>query len=261
MLYFGYGSNLNLTALRAKGVEPRSSVCGMLRGWRLVFDMPHWFPIEGGVGNIRHTGLASDRVLGLVHACAPDDLAKLDALEANGVAYQRRTLTVETGTGPREAIAYVGLPEVLDASCIPSRRYLTLLVAGAEAAGLDPDYVAGLRAQPVMPVPSFAPFTPPPGARAAITPAELAAHPAWTALSGLVFDMSAARVHLHSFRTLAAGRDLTLFHLRRHDTSDGTETEADLEAGRVHPAACQYLNAYLHAYATEFRCIGRLTHG
>lgn len=259
MLYFGYGSNLNLASLRAKGVEPVASVHGTLRGWRLVFDIPHWFRMEGGVGNIRETGDAADRVLGLVHTISADDLAKLDALEANGVAYLRRLLTVETAEGPRPAYVYVGLPGILDPSCIPSRRYLNLLISGAEAAGLDPAYVAGLRAQPVMPLPQRSPFLPPREATASIGAAELAAHPDWTALAGLVFDMSAARVHLHSFRPVAAGRDLTLFHLRRHDTSDGTETEADVEAGRIPPAAREYLNAYLHEYAAEFRCIGRLT--
>lgn len=259
MLYFGYGSNLNLTSLRAKGVSPLASVQGRLRGWRLVFDVPHWFRIEGGVGNIRHTGDAADRVLGLVHRCVPEDFTKLDALEANGIAYERRLLPVETADGPQEAYTYVGLPQILDPSCIPSRRYLALLTTGAEAAGLDSEYVAQLRAWPVMPQEPRAPFPLPRGATATVSAAELAAHPEWTALAGVVFDMAGARLHLQSFRPIAAGRDLTLFHLHRHDTSDGTETEEDVAAGRVHPAAREYLNAYLHEYAAEFRCIGRLT--
>ncbi len=258
-LYFGYGSNLNLAALRAKGVEPSSSVRGMLRGWRLVFDMPHWFPIEGGVGNIRRTGEPTDRVLGLVHTCGADDLAKLDAFEANGVAYARQTLHIETERGTCEAIAYVGIPSVLDPNGIPSRRYLNLLIAGAEAAGLDADYVGWLRAHPVLAERSFPPFALPSEATASITPAALAAHPEWTALAGVVFDMTGARLHLQSLRPMAGGKDLTLFHLRRHDTSDGRETQEDVDAGRITPAARDYLNAYLHAYAAGFRCIGRLT--
>jgi hypothetical protein len=35
----------------------------------------------------------------------------------------------------------------------PSRRYMDLLLSGAESAGLDPDYIAELRARPVAPAP------------------------------------------------------------------------------------------------------------
>src|SRR5947209_4622021 len=68
-LYFGYGSNLHVPALRAKGVRPVASVRGRLRGWRLAFDVRHWFPHEGGMGNIRRTDDVSDEVQGVVHAC------------------------------------------------------------------------------------------------------------------------------------------------------------------------------------------------
>jgi hypothetical protein len=40
-LYFGYGSNINLISLNAKGVEPISSQPGILRGWRLRFNVQH----------------------------------------------------------------------------------------------------------------------------------------------------------------------------------------------------------------------------
>ena len=55
--YFGYGSNINLISLKAKGVEPTSSEWGMIPGWRLRFNVQHWFRHEGGVGNNNYIDL------------------------------------------------------------------------------------------------------------------------------------------------------------------------------------------------------------
>jgi hypothetical protein len=50
---------------------------------------------------------------------------------------------------------------------------------------------------------------------------------------------------------------MTLFHLKRMDASDGSETLADIAYGRLSPAQRQYLDQYLHAYDAEYRCCGR----
>jgi hypothetical protein len=258
-LYFGYGSNLHLPALRAKGVLPRTSVRGRLRGWRLTFDVRHWFPHEGGMGNIHFTDDASDEVQGVVHACEDDALATLDRLEAYGVGYDRIEVEVLTDDGPVRAQAYIGLPAFIDASRLPTRRYLSILSKGAMAAGLDEAYIRRLRTHPVAPEPDPPPFVLPDGDYSSFSRASLALHPELTALSGHVFDMSLARHDLASARPVLGGRDTTLFHLHRHDSSDGSETLADLHLGRVSADARRYLAAWLHAYATEFHYAGRYT--
>jgi len=53
------------------------------------------------------------------------------------------------------------------------------------------------------------------------------------------------------------GRDMTLFHLKRLDTSDGTETMEAIRHGRLNEAQRRYLNAYLNEYAREYRYVGR----
>ena len=53
--YFGYGSNMEMTSLRAKGVQPRHSTRAVAAGWRLRFNVQHFFRHEGGVGNIEPT--------------------------------------------------------------------------------------------------------------------------------------------------------------------------------------------------------------
>jgi cation transport regulator ChaC len=62
--YFGYGSNMDLNSLRAKGVEPRASARAVLRGWRLRFNVHHFFRHEGGAGNIESSDRPSGRRLG-----------------------------------------------------------------------------------------------------------------------------------------------------------------------------------------------------
>ena len=258
--YFGYGSNLDLASLRAKGVAPRESFHGRLRGWRLRFNVRHWFRHEGAVGNIDRTGDPADEVLGLVHRCEDTDLAALDAMEAYGSGYDRVEVDVETANGLVRATVYVGLPGVLDHSCLPTRRYLNIMLRGAEAAGLDASYVARLRAHPVAAAREYPPFEYPAGAVPQFTRETLAQHREYTALAGAVFDMSDARADLAGLKPLFGGKDTTLFHVRRLDTSDGNETLDDVTAGRLPEAARRYLNAYLHEYAAEFRYVGRFVY-
>jgi len=255
--YFGYGSNLDLTSLRAKGVEPRASERAALRGWRLRFNVHHFFRHEGGVGNIEPSGDPSNVVWGVVHLCEEEHLALLDAAEAYGHGYDRVEVPVHTDRGERRALAYVGMASFIDEGCRPTQRYLNILLKGAAAAGFDPAYVEALRRHPVHPKRPVAPFVPPPGDFPSFTAATLGGHPLYTALAGAVFDMSGARWQ-HSFlHGLFGGKDMTLFHLKRLDASDGSETLEDIRHDRLSPAQRQYLNEYLHEYSAEYVYVGR----
>lgn len=254
--YFAYGSNLDRAALRAKGVTPIESTPGGLVGWRLRFNVAHFFRHEGGVANIEATGDAGDRVLGVVHILEDDDLARLDAAEAYPDGYDRTTVPVETGRGIVEAIAYTGTPAFIDDACLPSRRYLNIVVRGAEGAGLDADYVDHLRAHPVLEARNDPVFRPPAGDYPSFTKETLAAHATYTAIDGAVFDMANARKEHQLLRGLYGGRDMTEYHLRRLDTSDGTD--ADTRPARRTPAQQAYLNTFLHSYAEEYTYVGRL---
>ncbi|MEO6779283.1 MAG: gamma-glutamylcyclotransferase family protein [Gemmatimonadaceae bacterium] len=260
--YFGYGSNLSLPSLRAKGVEPRESMPATLEGWALRFNVRHWFRHEGGMGNIQRTGRRGDRVLGLVHLCDDAHLAALDAVEAYGWRYDRIEVDVQTALGIVRARTYVGMADAIDNSCLPTRRYLNIILAGAAAAGLDPGYIRKLRAHPLAPAREYPPFEPPsvPSVPSAIfNSSTLASHPQYTAIASAVFDMSAARGDLSCLIPLFGGKDMTLFHIRRLDTSDGSETEEDVRSGRLSEPALRYINAYLHEYSAEFRYVGRYT--
>jgi sulfite reductase (NADPH) flavoprotein alpha-component len=254
--YFGYGSNLDPASLRAKGVVPVSWTRGVVAGWRLRFNVAHFFRHEGGVANIERTGHAADRVHGVVLRLEDGDLAALDEAEAYPDGYGRTTVAVDTGDGTIEAVTYVGTPAFIDNTCLPSKRYLNIVVRGAELAELDPSYVEQLRRQPVLEPRVDPPFEHPAGDHPTFTAVTLAGYSAYTALDGAVFDMTNARSKHQLLRGVYGGRDMTAHHLRRLDTSDGTE-EGVAVGGRTQPQQA-YLNTLLHAYAEEYTYVGRL---
>lgn len=256
--YFGYGSNMNLTALRAKGVTALESCRAELPGWRLRFNVEHFFRHEGGVGNIEPSPHRGDRVCGVLHRCDDAALAPLDATEACGHGYHRIEVTVHTDDGPRTALTYVGDAGFVNNACLPTQRYLNIVLRGAEGAGLDPTYLAALRAQPVMASAPPLPFVPPPGDWPAFSQDALVAPGPLTALAGHVFDMATARPRHDYLKGFFGGKDMTFFHLQRMDSSDGHEDPVEVAALRFTPAQRQYLDAYLQAYADEYRYAGVL---
>lgn len=255
--YFGYGSNMDLRSLRAKGVAPQASERAVLPGWRLRFNVQHFFRHEGGVGNIEPSLDPRDAVRGVLHLCPDEHLAPLDAAEACGHGYERVEVAVQCGRGEQRAITYVGLPGFINDACLPTRRYLNILLQGARAADLDAAYIGALARQPLHLPPPAPPFAPPAGRYPTFTAGTLAGQPMFTALDGAVFDMSAAREQHRFLQGFFGGRDMTLFHLKRLDHSDGSETLDDLRQGRLTPAQRQYLDAYLNAYAAEYVYAGR----
>src|SRR5919107_732300 len=105
-------------------------------------------------------------------------------MEAYGVGYDRIEVDVQTDTGPVRAQVYEGLPTFLDDSCVPTRRYLAILIRGAMAAGLDDSYIRRLQEHPVAPEIEPPAFEPPQGDFRVFTKESLAQHPELTALSG-----------------------------------------------------------------------------
>ncbi len=255
--YFGYGSNMDLTSLGAKGVVPRASERALLRGWRLRFNVQHWFRHEGGVGNIEPSTEPGAVVRGVVHACEEGDLAALDAAEAYGHGYDRIEVAVATDAGERRAVTYVGMAFILDDACLPTQRYLNILIQGATKAGLDPAYVEELRRHPVHAKVPFPRFTPPPGEHPTFDEATLARHPLYTAVAGAVFDMTDARPHHRYVQRFFGGRDMTTFHLRRMDGATGAESIEDVRRDLLTPAQRLCLEEYLYEYSREYRYVGR----
>ena len=178
-------------------------------------------------------------------------------MESYGFGYDRITVPLEIDDGIASGFAYVGLPDFLDHRCLPTRRYLNIVIAGAEAAGLSKEYIDNLRAHAVYVPDEYPPFEYPADNGLLYTTQTLAQHRSLTALSGAVFEMKNANTRLVCLLDLFGGKDMTLFHVRRHDTSSGNETEDDILTGNITSGAKLYINAYLHEYNNEFIYVGR----
>ncbi|MDI9244705.1 gamma-glutamylcyclotransferase family protein [Marinobacter sp. CHS3-4] len=257
---------MSMLSLKAKGVEPEASWRAELPGWRLRFNVEHFFQHEGGVGNIECTDASHDRVLGLLHLCHDNALELLDAAEAYGHGYDRIEVEVipdEHVPGESDsvsALTYVGMPQFINNHCRPSQRYLNIVLDGARQAQLDEDYIQDLAGQPIHEVGRYPAFSPPEGDFPIFDKDSLAKQPHLTALYGAVFDMSQAR-SLHDYlKSFFGGRDMTLFHLKRLDSSSAEETIDDIRNGHLDQTQQRYLNTYLNEYAREYRYVGRYSY-
>ena len=257
--YFGYGSNMNMVSLKAKGVEPIFSEPTVLKNWQLVFNVCDFFRIEGGTGNICRA--AGQEVHGVLHQCHDDNLPRLDELEACGTSYARIEVEVIGYSGQQhKAYAYTGLPDKLKSGLQPSHRYLNIMIDGAKAMELDDAYISKLKRTEVRPAPSYGPFIFPEENFRVFSAAELAHLPHHTALAGAVFDMQNAREEHAYLKKFFSGKDMTVFFLKRMDISSGEETlEHATEVG-LSNLRKRYLNAYLHEFKREYKLRGRMNY-
>lgn len=147
--YFAYGSNLHPRRRQSRaGLAPLETAPGLLRGWRLVFDMPGVPPADPAMASIRRDAAAD--VHGLLIRLSRRDFDALVRSEGGERFYVRETVEVAT-YGGREVVAqaFVGTPgRRLSREGIPSRRYLDLLREGARLSDLCPNYCARLDALP-----------------------------------------------------------------------------------------------------------------
>ena len=185
--YFSYGGNMSSQTLSRRGVKPQKSVPGRLMDYRLVFSYMGYEGVEPRFGNLEPIDgrgsedkqIASNVCHGVAHFISLDELSLLDKYEGAGYAYKRINVPMEpyskdgTATGKVgrkrkfvetdtknyqkgcasvvssviDVFVYVALPSHRANPGLPSKRYLKLLVDGAEAHGLDAAFVHGLRAQ------------------------------------------------------------------------------------------------------------------
>ncbi len=121
--YFAYGSNLNLSDMRARCPGARREVPARLPGWRLTFRGVA--DIEPAEGRIVH---------GALWWVSDADVCELDAYEGAPTNYRQRLVAVETDSGPREAMTYVMTRDTYLG--LPSAWYLDRIDEGFRDWGL-----------------------------------------------------------------------------------------------------------------------------
>lgn len=147
--YFAYGSNMQpATFSGRRGIVPARAVPARLAGWELVFDKPPLLPIGQGFANVIEA--PGSHVLGVAYAITAEDLAHVDLTEGVLIDnYRRVAVRVAPLADPGvELEAFTLASPRRDPALRPSRRYMALLVEGAETHGLPADWVAWLRRCP-----------------------------------------------------------------------------------------------------------------
>jgi len=146
-LHFAYGSNMLARRLTAADRAPSAKVVsiGYVPGYRFTFDKRG--EGESGKGNMNKTGVATDRVYGVVFTISRKDEASLDKKEGyapNGKkGYDKLTVTVRTPDGPKDAIAYIA--RIAEPGALPFHWYKAFVVAGAVENNLPAPYIEWLR--------------------------------------------------------------------------------------------------------------------
>jgi hypothetical protein len=148
--YFAYGSNMQPATFRGRrGIEPRDAVPARLDGWQLVLDKPPLLPMGCGMANV--VPVAGAEVLGVAYAVTADDLAHVDLTEGVLIEnYRRVAVAVTPLRGGAAFEAFTLTADRRDPSLRPSRRYMALLIEGAETHGVPAEWVAWLRACPAV---------------------------------------------------------------------------------------------------------------
>jgi hypothetical protein len=139
--YFAYGSNLDPeTFVGRRGMRPVESCVAILRGYRLVFDLP----VGGGERGCANVLAApAESIHGVAYRITATDGERLDATEGVPRAYRRLEVALECPQGALPGFTYCS--SLGRAGRKPSERYLNLLLRGARHHGLPESWIGFLR--------------------------------------------------------------------------------------------------------------------
>ncbi len=129
--YFAYGSNMNSSRMRARGIAFQRSMAGKLVGFELRFDKRASGKAHVAYANIGYA--CNGSVEGVLYKLqCPNDIQLMDPFEGNPVRYGREVYSIETTMGIINAWVYVANRAMLAPGLLPERRYLNHLIAGRE---------------------------------------------------------------------------------------------------------------------------------
>lgn len=150
--YFAYGSNLNKTQMKKRGVEIYDSELVKLPGWRLAFtyNSPNW---GGGVLDIVPCG-DGGLVEGVVYTIDEQGLKALDFYEGRETrndievgVYRRQFKPVDRKQKWESVLTYVvnrTYEYRLNNHFPPSKKYMDTVIEGAKEHGLNDEYLRKL---------------------------------------------------------------------------------------------------------------------
>ena len=127
--YFAYGSNMDMSRLSTRGVNPITRSKGTLKNQKLKFNK------KASAGDWSFANIEpseGDSVEGLVFDIKEGDLKLLDKFEGAPRHYRREILIVETYTEEINCITYIAQPEHIVEGLLPQKDYIQFLINGSK---------------------------------------------------------------------------------------------------------------------------------
>ncbi len=142
ILYFAYGSNMSSHRLRARVPSAHKMINAVLTGHQLRFHKQSH--VDGSAKcDAYQTGLADDRVMGVIFSFQHSEKPELDRVEGLGEGYEIKWVQVVTVDNQWvEAYTYVATD--IDASLRPFDWYKAHVLAGAREQDLPAEYIAAI---------------------------------------------------------------------------------------------------------------------
>lgn len=137
MLYFAFGSNMNLPQMKKRCPGSKLVSTATLEEFRFVYDgeSARW---GGAVGNVVPS--KDHNVTGALFEVNDSDLASLDQYEGFPVRYKRKEMPVTKESGERiMAILYYREGEE---EGLPSEAYRKAVMEGARQCGVPESYIS-----------------------------------------------------------------------------------------------------------------------
>ena len=126
--YCAYGSNMDMSRLSNRGVNPETRDKGTLKNWKLKFNKKASAG-DWSFANIEHS--EGDIVEGLVFTIKESDLKLLDKFEGAPKHYRREILEIETDREAIKCITYIAQPEHIMEGLLPVKEYMDFLIKGS----------------------------------------------------------------------------------------------------------------------------------
>jgi len=264
MYYFSFGANMSPATLARRGISPILSMAGKVPGYKLSFTNrgyegvePRFADIEPieALTNGNANGIDVGEIFcvnGVAHKITEQEMNMLDRFEGEGIAYKRITVLFEPDnkafteqTDGFEVFTYASLPEHKLVPGLPSKRYIKLLVDGAKANQLNPDYCAHVLKQvkfldckgtkmPSIPNTAksisgkelekhvFSASSPSPGSSNTTAPIV----PTWINMGGQIYDVSTNVNEREMLQHMATPPGGTAFALRLWRSAYGSSTSS-----------------------------------
>ena len=124
--YFAYGSNMNTSRMKERGVNIINLERGVLNDYKLVFNKKSFKDNTIGFANIEES--KNNQVEGIIYTILYADIAKLDKFEGFPKHYNRIIMNIND----KNCFVYIANKEWISESVKPTKEYIEHLLKGRD---------------------------------------------------------------------------------------------------------------------------------